>query len=134
MYYRGSDKSLARPGRKQAWKYVRDVCDFNNIEARAVKFPPPPQGKAPNEIHNILTEKLACFLPGQAKDLPAPLCVNSAPVTFAINSPYNRPRRPRGGVEVYFYSFFYLSARWGWVVKCHTPAALPSRKNVVPIV
>jgi len=29
------------------------------------------QGKAPNEIHAILTETLACFLPGQAKDLSA---------------------------------------------------------------
>jgi hypothetical protein len=31
------------------------------------------QGKAPKEIHAILTETLACFLPGQAKDLSAPL-------------------------------------------------------------
>ena len=33
-----SDKSLARPGRKQSRKYVRDARDFNNIETRAVKF------------------------------------------------------------------------------------------------
>ena len=32
------------------------------------------QGKAPKEIHAILTETLACFLPGLAKDLSAPLC------------------------------------------------------------
>ena len=31
------------------------------------------QGKAPKEIHSILTETLACFLPGQAKDLSTPL-------------------------------------------------------------
>jgi len=31
------------------------------------------QGKAPNEIHPILTEALACFLSGRAKDLSAPL-------------------------------------------------------------
>jgi len=31
------------------------------------------QGKAPKEIQAILTETLACFLPGQAKDLSAPL-------------------------------------------------------------
>ena len=31
------------------------------------------QGKAPKEIHAILTETLACFLPGRAKDLSAPL-------------------------------------------------------------
>jgi hypothetical protein len=30
------------------------------------------QGKAPKEIHFILTETLACFLPGRAKDLSAP--------------------------------------------------------------
>ena len=27
------------------------------------------QGEAPKEIHVILTETLACFLPGRAKDL-----------------------------------------------------------------
>jgi len=31
------------------------------------------QGKAPKEIHAILTETLACFHPGRAKDLSAPL-------------------------------------------------------------
>jgi len=31
------------------------------------------QGKAPKQIHAILTETLACFRLGQAKDLPAPL-------------------------------------------------------------
>ena len=34
--YRGTDKSLARPGRKQARKHVRDTRDFNNIETLAV--------------------------------------------------------------------------------------------------
>jgi len=32
--YRGADKSLARPGRKQARKHVREARDFNNIETR----------------------------------------------------------------------------------------------------
>ena len=36
LMYRGADKSLARPGRKQARKHVRDARDFNNIETRAV--------------------------------------------------------------------------------------------------
>ena len=68
----GADKSLARPGRKQARKHVRDARDFNNIETRVVIifFL---QGKARKEIHGILTETLACFLPGRAKDLSAPL-------------------------------------------------------------
>jgi len=73
--YRGADKSLARPGRKQARKHVRDECDFNNIETRAVInfFFLPLQGKAPKEIHAILTDTLACFRPGRAKDVSAPL-------------------------------------------------------------
>ena len=36
-----------------------DVRDFNNFKARAViKLPPPPQGKAPKEIHAIRIETL----------------------------------------------------------------------------
>ena len=69
--YRGADKSLTRTGRKQARKHVSDARDLNNIKMRVVIkfFFPPLQGKAPKEIHAILTETLACFLPGRAKDL-----------------------------------------------------------------
>ena len=70
--YRGAHKSLARSGRKQARKHVRDARDFNNIETRAVIKFLFLQGKAPKEIHAILTETLACFLPGRARDLSAP--------------------------------------------------------------
>ena len=72
--YRGADKYLARPGRKQARKHVRDARDFNNIETQAVIkvfFPPAKQGAEGNSRH--LRETLACFLPGRAKDLSAPL-------------------------------------------------------------
>ena len=34
--YRGADKPLARPGRKQARKHVTEARDFNNIETLAV--------------------------------------------------------------------------------------------------
>ena len=73
--YRGADKSLARPGKKQARKHVRDARDFNNIETRAVTkfFFFFLKGKTPKEIHAILTETLTRFLPGWAKDLSAPL-------------------------------------------------------------
>jgi len=71
--YPGADKSLARPGRKQARKHVREARDFNNIEMQAVIKFLFLQGKALKEIHAILTETLACFLPGRAKDLSAPL-------------------------------------------------------------
>jgi len=72
LLYQGADKSLAQPGRKQAWKLARDACDFNKIETRAVIKLLFLQGKAPKEIHAILSETLACFLPGRAKDLSAP--------------------------------------------------------------
>ena len=72
-YTGGIDKSLARPGRKQARKHVRDARDFNNIETRAVIEFLFLQGKAPKEINSILTETLDCFLTGRANDLSAPL-------------------------------------------------------------
>ena len=78
--YRGADKSLARPGRKQSRKHVRDARDFNNIETRAVIKFFFLQGKAPKEIHAILTETLACFLPGRAMDLSVP------PVSTGLSS------------------------------------------------
>jgi len=71
--YRGSDKSSARPGLKQARKHVKDARDFNDIETGAVIRLLFLQGKALKEIHAILTETLACFLRGRAKDLSAPL-------------------------------------------------------------
>ena len=52
-----------------------DARDFNNMETRDVIKFIFLQGKAPKEIHTILTETLACFLPGRAKDLSAPLYV-----------------------------------------------------------
>ena len=70
--YRGADKSLAWPGRKQSRKHVRNMRDFNNIKMQAVTKLFFLQGKAPKEIHTILTETV-CFLPGRAKDLSVPL-------------------------------------------------------------
>jgi len=52
--YRGADKSLARPGRKQPRKHVRDARDFNNIETRVVMkiFFPVRQGAEGNSRHS----------------------------------------------------------------------------------
>jgi len=67
-------KSLARTGKKQPRKHVRDARDFNNIETPAtINLFFFLQGTAPKEIHAILTEILACLLLGRAKDLSAPL-------------------------------------------------------------
>ena len=54
IMYRGADKSLARPGRKQARKNVRYERDFNNFETRAViKFLfPARQGAEGNSRHS----------------------------------------------------------------------------------
>ena len=71
VLYPGADKSLGRPGSTQAQKHIRDKRDFNNIETRKFFFSC--KGKSPKEIHAILTETLACVLPGRAKDLSAPL-------------------------------------------------------------
>jgi len=77
LIYRGACKSVARPGRKQAWKHVRDTRDFNKIETQVVIKFLFLQGKALKKIHTILTETLSCFLPGRAKDLSAPLNIVS---------------------------------------------------------
>ena len=46
------------------------------------------QGKAPKEIRAILTETLACFLPGRAKDFSAPLYLQFLSVLqFSIPGP-----------------------------------------------
>ena len=64
------NRVVISPRRKQARKHVRDARDFNNIETRAfIKFFFFLRGKAPKEIHAILTEKLVRFLSGRAKDL-----------------------------------------------------------------
>jgi len=80
-------KSLVRPGRKQARKHVRDARDFNDIETRAViKFFFFLPDKAPKEIHAILTETLACFVPGWVNDLSAPLYVSLQAVHLLYTS------------------------------------------------
>ena len=48
------------------------------------------------------------------------------------SSPENKPRRPRGGVEVKLYYFFNLSIRWRWVVNT-TPLRLTPRKDPAPL-
>ena len=73
IIYRDADKSLARPGRKQARNHVRDARfpQHRDASCNQVFFRPARQGA--EEIHTILTETLAFFLPGRAKDLSAPL-------------------------------------------------------------
>jgi len=83
--YRGADKSLVRPGRKQARKHVEDGRDFNSIETRTVVRILFLRGKAPKEIHAILTETLDCFIRGRAKDLSAPCTKRHIPEDSIFN-------------------------------------------------
>ena len=71
--YRGADKSLARPGRKQALKHVRtrSISTSSRREPSSIFFRL--KGKALKEIYAILTETLACFFAGRAKDLSTTL-------------------------------------------------------------
>ena len=63
--YRDADKSLARPGRKQAQKHVREERDFNNIETRAVIiFFPARHGAEGNSRHSDRNIRLVSFLVG----------------------------------------------------------------------
>ena len=73
MFYRGADKSLARPRRQQARKHVRDVRDFNKIETRAVIkfFPPARQGAEGNSRHS--DRNISLFPSWSAKDLSTSL-------------------------------------------------------------
>jgi len=49
----------------------------------------PLQGKAPKEIHAILTETLACFLPGLAKDLSASLYSGVPRGVWGVQTPHS---------------------------------------------
>ena len=69
----GADKSLARPGRKQARKHVRPRAILTTPRRELSSSFFFLQGKASKEIHAILTETLACFLPGRDKDFSASL-------------------------------------------------------------
>jgi len=109
LLYRGADKSLASPGGKQVRKHVRDARDFNNIETRAIiKSPPPLQGKASKEIHAILTETLACFLPGRSKELSAPLYM------FRVVSPLIITSTNNGIYSIWYWSTVVATCRHEW--------------------
>ena len=83
----GAGKSLAQPGRKQVGKHIRNARDLNNIETRAVIQSLFLQGKAPKEIHTILTETLVYCRSGRAKNLSAPIQVLSPCSIFLLGNP-----------------------------------------------
>jgi hypothetical protein len=42
---------------------------------------------------------------------------------------YNRPWKPRGGVEIQLYSFFNLGARWSWVINARPGRFTPANES-----
>ena len=59
------------------------------------------QGKAPKEINAILTETLACIVPGRARDLSAPLYLTIG----MINSCFRKGTTPRVRESLYLYAY-----------------------------
>jgi len=85
------------------------------METRAViKFSFFLQGKAPKEILAILTETLACFLPGRAKDLSAPL--------YLKPGTHEMPRKLNTAIVVCF-----MAIAW-----TDNPKSLPLGRHSVP--
>ena len=73
---------------------TRAISTTSRRELSSIPPPPPPlQGKAPKEIHAILTETLSCFLPDLAKDLSAPLYLSVARL-YKISQCFNLYRIP----------------------------------------
>jgi len=52
---------------------TRAISTTSRRELSSSFFSFPLQDKTPKEIHAILTETIACFHPGRAKNLPAPM-------------------------------------------------------------
>ena len=69
--------------------------------------PPPLQGMTLKEINAILTETLACFLPGRAKDLSAPPRKTSERLFFQLH--LFCPVQMKQNATTYFKSSVYSS-------------------------
>ena len=68
---RGADKPDQEGSKLGSMSRSRAISTTSRRELSSSFFPQ--QGKTPKEIHAILTETLACFLPVLTKDLSAPL-------------------------------------------------------------
>jgi len=93
--YRGADKSLARPGRKQANVSFRMAwISFGVLPCRKKKKELDDSSRLDVvEIARVSDMLRACFLPGRAKDLSAPRYLNNINLKIYELLPWN--------VEVY---------------------------------
>ena len=78
VYYRGADKSLPdqEANKLGITSGTRAISTTSRRELLSSTFPC--KARSRKKIHAILTETLACFLPGLVKDLSAPLYVEFA--------------------------------------------------------
>ena len=73
LFYSGADRSLARPGKKQANVSVRMArISFSALPCNKKKKLDDSCVTMPGNLRASLTCFRACFLPGRAKDLSAP--------------------------------------------------------------
>ena len=107
--YRGADKFLAPTRKETTSEAFQGRARFQqHRDASCHQVFSFLQGKEPKEIHASLTETLACFLPGRAKDLSAPQYIFSSE---SFNSTYFvKPHSSLGltKVSLCFCSYKYL--------------------------
>jgi hypothetical protein len=75
---------VLKPGNKLGSRSGTRAISTTSRRQPSSSFFSPLKGKVPKEIHTILTETLACFLPVRTKDLSAPLygmCQNAECLT-----------------------------------------------------
>ena len=100
--YRGADKSLARPGRKQANVSVRMAwISFGALPRRKKNLTT--RVSMLLKSRPSLTCFRACFLPGWAKDLPAPRCIRHFVFMYFRNEKTTAPNTVR---------LYLMSAYW----------------------
>ena len=97
--YRGADKSLARPGRKQINVSVRmESISFGALPCRKKKNLMTASVSMLMKESASLTSFRACFLPGRAKDFSASStfsCIWNSPIQLSYQWPAIRSRRIR---------------------------------------
>jgi len=100
------------------------------------------QGKAPKEIHAILKEALACFLPGRTKELSVLFKIHFCAWYWQFSwrefikvrlSPCKSWMHIWGGaaMEVCLQSCSSSNTRWSWVF-CFNPRPIYPREKILP--
>jgi hypothetical protein len=116
-YYRGADKSLARPGRKQANVFFQKaLISFGFLPCRK-KNSMTARVSMLLKSRASLTCYRACFLPGRAKDLSAPGKLSSnyyyANLCLMVTEIKHQVVKAQRGGTVESALTTVLSARWG---------------------